>query len=243
MDEREPIFNVPGAVLAVLAVLLAVHGIRQVLPGEDDAWLVLALSFIPGRYLEGVAAELPGGEWAAVTSFVSHALVHGSWPHLILNSAWLMAFGAAVTQRVGSIRFLLFSALCAAAGAGLFLVLNPGLMVPMVGASGAISGLMGAAMRFLFAAIDDGGLRQLRDQPRSVRLMGLAETLRDRRVQTATAMWLLLNIAAMFGFGSAAGTGGIAWEAHIGGFIAGLMLFGWADTAPRERTCETPGLQ
>jgi membrane associated rhomboid family serine protease len=225
---REPIFNVPGAVLAVLGVLAAVHLGRSLLAPDDDARLVYALAFIPARY-RGLGEGLPGGEIAKITSWVTHMLVHGDVLHLAFNSAWLLAFGGAITQRVGGARFLAFAAFSGVAGALTFFLINPDLEAPVVGASGAIAGLMGGTMRFLFSAIDHGGFRQLRDAPRSVRLMPLSETLADRRIQIASGMLVLVNVLAMVGFGSAFASGGIAWEAHLGGYFAGLLAFGFFD--------------
>jgi membrane associated rhomboid family serine protease len=225
-------FNVPGSVLAVLALMIAVHLIRLGLPEDLDTWLTLALAFIPARY-SGFADQLPGGDVAAVTSFLTHTLVHGDWLHLGLNAAWLVAFGGAVANRVGSLRFLLLFAFCAVAGAATFLAFNPGLMMPMVGASGAISGMMGATMRFLFTGIDGGGFAALREDPRSVPLMPLRVALTDRRVVLVTVVFLIANILAVLGLGSV-GLSGIAWEAHIGGYFAGLLFFGFFDAPQTE---------
>ena len=99
-------------------------------------------------------------------------------------------------------------------------------MAPVIGASGAVAGLMGGTMRFLFPAMESGGFRQLREDPRTVRLMPLGEALTDRRVLLAQrAHFLLINVLAMFGFGGAQNSAGIAWEAHLGGYTAGLLVF------------------
>jgi len=108
-------FNVPTVVLALLAAMAVVHGLRVFLPQGDSDWLTLALAFIPARYGSS-AAELPGGEVAAVTSFVTHMLVHGDLTHLAINSAWLLAFGGAVANRIGAWRFLALSAVTGSAG-------------------------------------------------------------------------------------------------------------------------------
>lgn len=228
MRSREPIFNVPPSVLGVLALLVGVHVVRALLPDGESNWLTLALAFIPARYA-GAAADLPGGETAAVTSFATHMLVHGDLTHLLINSAWLLAFGGAVANRAGGLRFLLLSLVTGIAGAALFLALNWGLEAPMVGASGAVSGLMGATMRFLFSAIDRGGLWRLRDAPETVRRMTLMETLRDSRAVTAIVVWLGLNALTTFGVGALGWEGGIAWEAHVGGFLVGLTAFALFD--------------
>lgn len=220
-------FNVQRSVLAVLALMIGVHVVRQALPLDWDTWLTLALAFIPARYA-GFADQLPGGDLASYTSFLTHAFVHGDWMHLALNAAWLIAFGGVVANRVGSLRFVLLFGFCAIIGAATFLAFNPALMAPMVGASGAISGLMGATMRFLFTAIDGHGLAALREDPRSAPLMPLATALTDRRVIVVTAVFLFANILAVLGVGSVS-LSGIAWEAHIGGYFAGLLCFGFFD--------------
>lgn len=228
MSEHEPIFNVPSAVLAALAVLAVIHVGRLALPEEMDAWFVLAMAFIPARY-NGYAEALPGGSIATVTSFFSHALIHGNAAHLLLNSAWLLAFGGAVAARIGGWRFIVFSLVCGAAGALTFLVFHWGLLAPVVGASGAVAGLMGGTFRFLFSAIDHGGFALLRTAPRSVRLMPLGEALRDRRILAATAIWIGFNALAGAGLGIMTEGASVAWEAHIGGYFAGLLLFGFFD--------------
>jgi membrane associated rhomboid family serine protease len=228
---NEPIFNVPGAVIGVIALLAAVHAARSFLAPYDDAWLVYALAIVPARYTEG-GGEWPGGTTAEYTSFVTHMLVHGDLFHLAINSAWLLAFGGAIAERVGSLRFLAFSLFTGVAGAITFILINPGLEAPVIGASGAVAGLMGGTMRFMFSAMDDGGFHQLREAPRTVRLMPLGEALADRRVLAVSALFILLNVLAIFGFGGAQSPGGIAWEAHLGGYIAGLLAFGLFDAPP-----------
>jgi membrane associated rhomboid family serine protease len=217
-------FNVPSSVVAVIALLIGIEVVISVLPEPAADWLTVALAFIPARY-SGYPEPIPGGAVACVTSFLTYALVHANLFHLAINSVWLIAFGGAITNRVGTKRFLLFSALCAVAGASAFLVTNLGRLVPMVGASGAVSGLMGGTMRFLFAAIDQGGLRALRENPQSVPVMPLQQALRDRRMLGVTAAFLFANALAVLGLGGVS-AGGIAWEAHLGGYFAGLISFG-----------------
>jgi membrane associated rhomboid family serine protease len=240
VSRHEPMFNVAGSVLVVLGAMIAVHLVRLSLPEDWDTWLTLALAFIPARYA-GFADALPGGGVAAVTSFVTHTLVHGDWLHLGLNAAWLLAFGGAVANRIGPLRFLAFFAFCAVAGAATFLVFNPDLMVPMVGASGAISGLMGGTMRFLFTAVDGHGLAALREDPRSAPLMPLAAALTDKRVVLVTVVFLIANILAVLGLGSV-GVSGIAWEAHIGGYFAGLLTFGFFDAPQTDDSSDATNL-
>ncbi len=166
---------------------------------------------------------------ARFTSVVTHMFVHGDFTHLALNSLWLLAFGGAIAKRTGAVRFFAFSLSMRCCGSGAFYIFNVGLFAPVIGASGAVSGLMGGTMRFLFPAMESGGFRQLREDPRSVRLMPLGEALTDRRVQVANLAFVLINVLAMFGLGGAQNSAGIAWEAHLGGYAAGFLSFGFFD--------------
>ena len=239
VSDRQPVFNVPTAVVAVIGLLVAIHLARQLLAPETEVWLVLAMAFIPARYA-GYAAELPGGEAAAATSLVTHMLAHGDATHLLFNSAWLLAFGGAVARRVGSTRFLALWLRCGGAGARAVLAAHPGALVPVMRACGAAAGVMGAAMRFFFSALDTG-LWRLRLDPRSVAGTTLGEALRDRRILLTTAAWLAINLLAIVGFAGVATDAGIAWEAHLGGYLAGLLTFGLFDSVPRPRAPEGPG--
>jgi membrane associated rhomboid family serine protease len=225
------VFNAPGVVMAALGLVGAVHAVRSYLLTEaQDQWVVLTLAFIPARYAGEV---LPGGAVADVTSFLTHAFLHGDLTHLLVNGGWMLAFGSIVARRISAGRFVLLSAVSAVAGAALFLLTNWGLLQPMVGASGAISGLMGAAVRFMFqpgarsaASADDGGWRPP--------AMTLAEVARDPRARMMIGSWLALNLVFGLFLGSLFSTGGIAWEAHVGGFAAGLLLFGFFErSGPR----------
>src|SRR4051794_16004152 len=149
---REPIFNVPSVVVATLAALALVHLVRTVLlsPAQDFS-VLLAFAFIPARYeASAVGAMLPGGVAADVWTFVTYALLHGSWMHVAVNAVWLLPFGTAVARRFGAVRFILFFVVTAAAAALTHLATHAGEMLPMVGASGSISGMMAAAVRFVF---------------------------------------------------------------------------------------------
>lgn len=225
---REPVFNVPGPVLWLIGLFIAVHLLRGSLSIEADNWWTFAMAFIPARYT-GMADQLPGGIWTMITSWLTHAFVHGDMFHLMINSAWMLAFGSALSRRLGAARFFGFAAVCAIAGALAFLAGNIGRIAPMVGASGAIAGLMGGAMRFLFNAIGGPRPMDLHNNIRAVPRMSLGEAARDRRIVLSTIGWVVLNMA--FGYGAAALTsaGGIAWEAHLGGYFAGLLLFGLFD--------------
>jgi membrane associated rhomboid family serine protease len=223
LSQHQRIFNVPTVVVWLLAGFVAVHVVRRLLPLGQEQWWLAALAFIPARLSN--PAVFPGGGIAAVTSFVTHLFVHGDVTHLLINSAWLLAFGSPVARRTDVVRFLAFFLLCGVAGALCFYLLNGPLPMLVVGASGAISGLMGAAFRFLFAN-EPGAARFGETAP----ITPLADTLRDRRVLMAVGAWTLINIVLAYGAGGLiADAAGIAWEAHLGGFYMGLLTYGFFD--------------
>jgi membrane associated rhomboid family serine protease len=229
LQAKEPIFNVPAGVLAVLAAMIAVHAGRQYLLSPDaNMDLLLALAFIPSRYA-GFAGEIPGGELAKVTSFVTHMFVHSDAVHVLINSAWFLAFGSVLCRRVGALRFLAFTVSGAVAGALTFLAFHPGLGEPVIGASGAVAALMGGVMRFLFSAIDRGRGHELRENPSLIPRMSLAAAFTDRRIVLASIAFIGINLLTLIGFGTFGAVGSIAWEAHLGGYFFGLLAFALFD--------------
>ena len=236
-ERHEPMLNAPAGVVWTIAILVAVHVWLGWLPDtrpdprlpSEREWWQLVLAFVPSRYTgigSGIADDPAGARWWSV---VTHQLVHADWAHLFINCAWLLAFGGAVAARIGMARLVALGVASGIVGALLFLALRWGELTPMAGASGAVSGLMGAAFRFFFSALDLGGLHHFRDEPRLVPRMSLAETLGDRRIQLTIGLFLLINALTAVGAKYITSAGGIAWEAHLGGFFFGLLSFALFD--------------
>ena len=246
MTQRsEPIFNVPPAVLATIAALLAVHGVRMlVLTGAEDEWVLLAFAFIPARYdiAADAVASLPGGFGAELWSFFTYAFLHADLLHIALNLAWLLPFGTALARRFGAWRYTAFMLVVAAAGAFAHLITHVGAMVPMIGASAAISGAMAAALRFVF---QQGGplalwRGEVNDDAYCVPASSLVATLRDPRFLIFFGAWMGLNLLVGLGSISIGEEGQeIAWQAHIGGFVAGLLLFNAFDPVVPRRALDS----
>ena len=227
MTRAEPALNVPRVVTGVAALLTGVQAVKSFLPDETKITLLLALAFIPARY-SGAALELPGGYVTAVTSFVTYMIVHAGWVHLLVNLSWMLAIGSAVARRMGDLAFLCFSATCGIAGAFTHLLFHPGDMTPVVGASAAISGQMAGVLRFMFRPQPSPGRRapDFSTAPR----MSLGQTLSDKRFLAILLLWIALNAYfGLSGVGLPGEEGSIAWEAHIGGFLCGLLIFGAFD--------------
>ena len=234
--KREPALNIPPVVVAVLAVLVLVHALRVfILTPDQNNDVLWVFAFDPVRYATGIlpAEALPGGRGAQVWTFATYALLHASWLHLGVNAIWFLPFGSAMARRFGALRFLLFFVVTAAAGAFAHLLAYAGQNAPVIGASAAISGTMAGAMRFAFQR--GGPLSFWRtggDADFRVPAASLAETLRHPAVLVFLVVWMGINL--LFGLISLpiSGIGSgevVAWQAHIGGFLAGLLLFSWFD--------------
>jgi membrane associated rhomboid family serine protease len=241
--DRPRAVNLPPAVLWLAVLLVAIHVVRHFLSADADLWVVLAFGFTPSRYGPLVDA-LPGGEGARFWSPVTHAFLHADALHLAVNLIWMASFGSALARRFGSVRFLALSLLSAAAGAGVYLLLHlpearlrsfdPDAFTIAIGASGAVSGMMAATARFAFAP---GGPLSGGVHAAAYRLP--AEPLRlvftRSRALLFILVWFVLNLlTGMAGALLPGVSGPIAWEAHVGGFLAGLLLFPALDPGPAE---------
>jgi len=232
----EPIFNVPPVILWLSAAMALVHGARAFLTQDQDNLVLVWFAFIPARYDPAIAAiiDFPGGIAADIWTFFTYAFLHAEILHISANLVWLLAFGSAVAWRFGTLRFLAFFAVTAALSAATYLLFHSDETVPVIGASGAISGAMAAACRFVFA---DGGPLFMRGRDsRAYQLpaLPLRQALKNRGVIVFLGAWFLFNLV----FGISAITSGftdatVAWEAHLGGFLAGLFLFRFFDPVPR----------
>jgi membrane associated rhomboid family serine protease len=207
---RQPILNVPPITKALLIVNVAVHVLRLLLPADLDDALVSTFAFIPARY-----APADGFAWPAVVDPVTYQFLHANLIHLGVNMLALLAFGSGVERRIGGWRMLVFFLVCGVVSAFAHLAAYPSSPEAIVGASGAISGLFGGVLRLQFGAAPGG----------------------RRGLWAIIILWIAVNFVV--GQTSMPGTDGapIAWVAHLGGFVAGLLLF---DLAARHATRDRP---
>ncbi|WAP68110.1 rhomboid family intramembrane serine protease [Jiella pelagia] len=222
-DRRPPpAFNIPGVVFVLIAAMGLIHAYRTMVLGEvTDARLVLDFAFIPGCYGGGGDLCLIRPLAADVWSPLTYAFLHGSWTHYGINTVWLIAFGTPVARRLGAGRFLAFAAAGSVAGAAVFYLVNSGLVVPVIGASGTVSALMGGACRFAF--VKTGASRGLTANPRQP-MISIGEALSDRTVLVFVIAFFATNFLVGSGVGDAlTGGGEVAWEAHLGGFVFGFF--------------------
>lgn len=237
--KEPPAFNVPAVILGLLGVIWLVFGLSYFADPLAQYEIIAQYGFIPARYTgtDGIVyGNFPGGLFSDVVGFFSYAFLHGSLTHILLNSVWLLVFGTPVARRIGILRFLTFYLVCAALAAIFHMVLHPGSLGVVIGASGAVSGLMGGAARFIF--LTPGPLGALRggvpdDQaPRAQ--ASLLKSLSDKRTLIFVGLWVGLNfLFGLSGFSPNGDVVSVAWEAHLGGFLAGLLLFGFFDPLQR----------
>jgi membrane associated rhomboid family serine protease len=260
-QSRVPVFNMPGVVTLSIGLLFLIQAVREfVLSDALDVRVVLDLALVPARWTvwfdpdraaevvraaadpgdpslqaarEAFARYIVGEHVLQPWTLVTYALLHGSWMHVIFNSVWLAAFGSPVARRCGALRFGALALAGTAAGGVLHVLVDPLSAGPLVGASAGISALMAAAARFVFQPPVSGYRGPAWQLPPRRPAETIPELLRNRTAVSFLAIWLLTNL--LFGLVSVPLVGenaAIAWDAHLGGFIAGFLLFPLLD--PRE---------
>jgi membrane associated rhomboid family serine protease len=205
------LFNVPPVVGATAAALAAIFVLTAVAP-RAVLWLTAGSPGLsPVKLFAGPSAS--GGVIGWLSPLFTHMLMHANLAHLLFNGLWLLVFGTPVARRFHDpFRFLAFFALCGAAGGIFFSAFHASDPTILVGASGGVTGLLGGVVRFAFQ-------NPLREYRRTLPLF-------DRSVLTWSALVILLNASvAIAGPGFGASGADVAWQAHIGGYLFGLIAF------------------
>ncbi len=221
-SSRQPLINAPPVVLGLIGLLLLCHIVRIALPGNLPEAVLEQYAFVPARYAyaasHGIAAaDLP----ALIVPLLTYTLLHANFTHVGLNSLWLLVFGPVVARRLKATRFLLFVVFCGVAAALLHLAVYWGSPVAVIGASGGISGLMGAGMRILYGrqVAPDDSLAPVTSQP----------------ILMFSLVWIAVNVVSgVLRLGVSGDVSLVAWVAHLGGYFAGLFAITLFD--PRRRT-------
>lgn len=215
----EPFLRAPNSVLGLIAVLVTAHVAREFAPPAISDRILNNYALVPARYsaqfLSAHHAD-PGTLMDRILPFLGHMLLHADTTHIAINSLWLLAFGPVVARRFGGAAFILFFTLCGLAGAAFYVGLNWGDDSAVIGASGAISGLMGAAIRMI----------RMRQPYLNVATLPLVPIF-SAQVIGFTAVWLGVNfLTGVIGFSVSGHYQAVAWQAHMGGYLAGLFLAG-----------------
>jgi membrane associated rhomboid family serine protease len=224
--ERQPIFNLPTAVAAIAGLFLVIEAAESLVLNESArSELLVWFAFIPYRLLDIAAA--PGGIWPLLWTPFTHAFLHSGWEHVLLNTVWFLIFGTPVARRYGSAKLLVLFLLSALAGAAFFAATT----VPqqqfaiLVGASGGIAGLTGAAVRFIFQPVQvavhpETGERIVLGR----KLASIGEVFRHPTGRIFTLVWIVLNgIVPLLPLFMPGMQVEIAWQAHLSGFLFGFL--------------------
>lgn len=199
---REPVFRAPLALILLIAALLAAFALQSITGVDAGA---ARFGFAP--------ADLGRGAWDRL---ITAQFVHGGWGHVLMNTLGALAFGAPVARLFGSglrgvAAFFAFYLCCGALACLGYALVHSGSETLVVGASGGISALMGAASRLIGLRLDGAGERLL--PFRSSTVLGMA------------AAWLAVNaLIGWLGVSPGVGAAPVAWEAHLFGYGAGLLL-------------------
>jgi membrane associated rhomboid family serine protease len=208
LKDDNPTRIVPLVTLALIAANVAVFLWELSLVPAARERAILRLAVVPSR-LTGAAPAGPDGLVSGALALLTAMFVHGGLLHLAGNMLYLWIFGNNVEEIMGHWRFLVFYVLCGLAGSFTQIAASPASHVPMIGASGAIAGVLGAYM-ILFPA---------------ARVLTLIFVFFFARIVAIPAFivlgfWLLLQLVSA----GQITPGGVAWFAHLGGFTAGLLL-------------------
>jgi membrane associated rhomboid family serine protease len=225
LRDINPRRSFPGVTITLI-IINVVFFLYELSLGRQLEPFLMRAAFIPGQFFA------PGNEVAEARSMLTSMFLHGGWMHLIGNMLYLWIFGDNVEDRLGHGLYLLFYLVCGWAATMAHAFSNPSSMVPSIGASGAISGVLGAYLLLFPRA------RVLTLIP-----FGFFIRLAELPAILVLGFWFVIQLFSSFAAVGARGaqTGGVAWWAHIGGFVFGMLLGGFlAKTVARRRAPALP---
>ncbi|HEX4304323.1 MAG TPA: rhomboid family intramembrane serine protease [Rhizomicrobium sp.] len=218
---RQRFLNAPASVLWLIAVFVAVYAVQILSPPAVANRLLQAYALDPAVYSMRIVVPTLGTVTPSLADRVvplfSHIFLSVDLVQLGFTCVWLLAFGSAVARRFGAAAFLGFFLLCGLGAAAIFIALCWGQNIGMVGASGALSGLVAAASRFMRigAAPED-------DAPEPP-----FAPLHSPQVFAFGAVWLVASLTlGDIGAGLSGASQAFVWQPLVGGYLAGLLLSG-----------------
>jgi membrane associated rhomboid family serine protease len=223
IHDENPRFNTPVATIVIaVATILAWFGAQGAGGGYAFAWSLCELGLIPGELTaRSIGTVVPLGDGLACIvdadpgwhTVVTSMFMHGDWFHLIGNLWFLWLFGDNVEDELGAVGFMLFYLLCGLAAAAMQMLVDPASPVPMVGASGAISGVMGAYV-VLFPHVP----------VRVATLVIVFPMILRVPAMLMLGYWFLLQVLGGLPQLTGGSEAGVAFWAHVGGFVTGVAV-------------------
>jgi membrane associated rhomboid family serine protease len=192
--------NLPPMTKYLVILLIGLHVILSlVVSPQQHYWVIEHFGFIPAYYSGGLAFD-----WPALTGLAGFSFLHGSWSHVLINAVMLAAFGAGLERYMGWRKMLLLMIACNIFALVVHVLFNFGSLNPVVGASGALSGLFAAAL---------------------IMLQAQRGFLGNGKYKYLPLILLWVGISVAFGFIGGPGGETVAWAAHVGGFLAGFLFY------------------
>jgi rhomboid family protein len=209
LKDDNPTRSVPFVTVALIAANVAVFIYEMLLPPEAYKSFVAAMGVIPVQLTQAVLHD-PGRLLRGGATLFTAMFVHGSILHVAMNMLYMWIFGNNIEDVMGHGRFLMFYLMCGLFASFCQVAASPGSQVPMIGASGAISGVLGAYLIMFPTA-------------RVLTLVFIVFFFRVVPIPAVIVLgfWFLLQLLSA---GPVAPGGGVAVFAHIGGFVAGVVL-------------------
>lgn len=207
-----PRVHTPWAVWCILAANLAIFLWQQTLTPGETLRLFHFMGVVPARFAHPDWALTSGYPPGGFIAFVAHMFLHGGWGHFLVNMWTLWIFGDNIEDVMGPVRFTIFYLTCGLAALLTHMVFSASSTVPVVGASGAIAGVL-------------GGYFLLYPHARVTTLVPLLfiPLIFDLPAVVYLGIWFVTQLLS--GLSSLGSDGaGIAWWAHLGGFVAGFVL-------------------
>ena len=202
----EPLFLVPWQVPAFAGLFVAIHMALQLAPPSYQGWVYATFALVPTRFQTGEA----GLTMLAAANLFTYGFVHFNWMHVLVNVALLMAASGPVNRNCGPLGLVLLFSVCTIVGGIAHALVYWGSNGPVIGASAGAAGLVAAAMRYRSRQLSRGEI--------------VAPIMRPP-VLTFTVFWIGINLALyLWDIIGGAAMSGYATIAHIGGYLAGLLL-------------------
>ncbi|WP_336294177.1 rhomboid family intramembrane serine protease [Bartonella sp. CB169] len=220
-QSKEPLLNVPFIIVVLIALCFCIYIVPKYFFSEQlYIEIIKIFSFIPVLF--------KSDPLAFCYTLISYSFMHGSLKHVSINMVWLLVFGSPLVRHLGSLRFLIFWVLTAIVAALAYFVLHQDSAVSLVGASGAVSGMMGGIVRYGFPHSCFGVSMQ--NERLLGSLLSIKSALCSKVVLAYVSIWLSVDfIVAFFPFLFEEDGVLVAWEAHIGGFFSGFLLISFFD--------------
>ncbi|WP_208435316.1 rhomboid family intramembrane serine protease [Bartonella phoceensis] len=222
----EPLLNVPFIVVVLITFCFFIYLISHY-------FFPLQLSIESLKIFSFTPVLFKTDPLAFCHTIISYSFMHSSFKHVAINMAWLLVFGSPLARQLGSLRFLMFWILTAIIAVLTYFTFHQESAISLVGASGAVCGMVGAIVRYGFLRSYLGGSAQ--SESLLGPLLSIEKALSSRWLLIFVSVWLSVDFIIGISSFLFEGDGiSIAWEVHISGFFSGFLLIGFFDISRKK---------